>query len=171
MINLVPWPRGVTAFLLALLVGAGTARAVEISGTISSTLTIFEDSELIGDVTCTVVGAPCIAFGASGLTLELNGFTVTGRSSALTPCSSPGAGEIGIDVNTKDHVAIRGPGLVQQFHQLVIRLFQSTNTVVKHVTLSSNCFSGIIVTAGSDNELEGNVSVRNGTPAAPCGGI
>jgi parallel beta-helix repeat protein len=171
MISRAPWAREVTAVFVALLVGAGTARAVEISGTISSTLTIFEDSELIGDVTCAVVGAPCIAFGASGLKLELNGFTVTGRSSALTPCSSPGAGEIGIDVNAKDHVVIHGPGLVQQFHQLGIRLLQSTNTVVKNITLSSNCFSGIIVTAGSDNELEGNVSVRNGSPAAPCGGI
>jgi hypothetical protein len=46
-----------------------------------------------------------------------------------------------------------------------------TGVVIKDVTLSSNCFSGIIVIAGSDNELEANVSVRNGSPAAPCGGI
>lgn len=162
---------GVTAFLLALFAGTGTARANEISGTISSTLTIFENSELVGDVTCDVIGAPCIAFGAPDLKLELNGFTITGRSSALTPCAVAGIGEIGIDVNMKDHVVIQGPGLVQQFHQLGIRLFQATNTVVKNVTLSSNCFSGIIVTLGSDNELQGNVSVRNGNPSAACGGI
>ena len=162
---------GVTAFLLALFAGTGTARASEISGTISSTLTIFENSELVGDVTCTVVGAPCIAFGAPDLKLELNGFTITGRANALTPCSKPLPGEFGIDVNTQDGDVIRGPGLVQQFGQFGIRLFVSTNTVVKDVTLSSNCASGIIVIAGSDNELKGNVSVRNGSPAAPCGGI
>jgi len=161
---------GVTAFLFALFAGAGTARANEISGTISSTLTIFEDSELVGDVTCTVVGAPCIAFGASGLKLELNGFTITGRSSALTPCP-PAGGEAGIAVDNQHDDVIKGPGLVQQFHQFGIRLNRSTNTVVKDVTLSSNCASGIIVIAGSDNELKGNVSVRNGSPLAPCGGI
>jgi parallel beta-helix repeat protein len=161
----------VTSFLVALLVGAGTARATEISGTISSTLTIFQDSELVGDVTCTVTGGPCIAFGAPDLTLELNGFTITGRADALTPCSTSGPGEIGIDVNNQQHEVIRGPGLVRQFRNLGIRLFHSTGVVVKNVTLSSNCFSGIIVTAGSDNELEANVSVRNGSPVAPCGGI
>lgn len=161
----------VTSFLVALLVGAGTARATEISGTISSTLTIFLDSELVGDVTCTVVGAPCIAFGAPGVKLELNGFTITGRADALTPCATSGPGEIGIDVNTQQDEVIRGPGVVQQFRNLGIRLFHSTGTVVKNVTLSSNCLSGIIVTSGSDNELEANVSVRNGHPLFPCGGI
>ncbi|HWW84241.1 MAG TPA: hypothetical protein VNZ26_11590 [Vicinamibacterales bacterium] len=154
-----------------ILVGAGTADATEISGAISSTLTIFDDSELVGDVTCTVTGGPCIAFGGPNLTLELNGFTMTGRADALAPCSTSGPGEIGIDVNTQQHDAIRGPGLVQQFRNLGIRLFHSTGVVVKNATLSSNCLSGIIVTAGSDNELEANVSVRNGSPASPCGGI
>jgi hypothetical protein len=162
---------GVTLLLVALLVGAGTARATEISGTISSTLTIFDDSELVGDVTCTVIGAPCIAFGAPDLKLELNGFSMTGLADALTPCSKSGPGEIGIDVNNQQHEVIRGPGLVRQFRNLGIRLFHSTGVVVKNVTVSSNCLSGIIVTAGSDNELEANVGVRNGSPVAPCGGI
>jgi len=50
---------GLAAFLGALFVcaGAGRAHATEIGGTISSTLTITEDSELVDDVTCTVVGA------------------------------------------------------------------------------------------------------------------
>jgi parallel beta-helix repeat protein len=153
-----------------LAVGAGTVRASEISGTIASTLTIYDDSELIGDVSCTVVGAPCISFGQPGLKLELNGFTMTGRSDALTPCP-PGPGEAGIAVDNQHDDIIVGPGLIQQFHQFGIRLSQSTNTVVKNVTLSSNCASGIIVIGGSENELEGNVSVRNGSPIAPCGGI
>lgn len=159
------------AILVLTLLAVSTAHATEISGTIASTLTIFEDSELVGDVTCTVTGGPCIAFGGPNLTLELNGFTITGRADALTPCSTSGPGEIGIDINTQEGDSIHGPGLVRQFHQLGIRLFKSTGSVVKNVTLASNCFSGIIVTAGSDNELRGNISDRNGSPVAPCGGI
>ena len=163
--------RWVTSFVVALAVGAGTARATEISGTISSTLTIFDDSELVGDVTCEVVGAPCISFGAPHLTLELNGFTITGRADALTPCSVSHPGEIGIDVNSQRHEVIRGPGLVQQFPQFGIRLFQSTRVAVKDVTLADNCFSGIIAIAGTRHQLTGNISVRNGNPDNPCGGI
>jgi hypothetical protein len=36
-------------------------------------LTITENSQLVGDVTCTVTGAPCITFGAPGIALKLNG--------------------------------------------------------------------------------------------------
>jgi hypothetical protein len=115
--------------------------------------------------------APCISFGAPDLTLELNGFTITGRADALTPCSVSRPLEIGIDVNLQNHEVIRGPGLVQQFGQFGIRLRQSTRVAVKNVTLADNCWSGIIVAAGSGHELEGNVSVRNGNPDFPCGGI
>jgi hypothetical protein len=58
----------------ALFPSAGRMQAREISGSISTTLTIFEDSELVGDVTCMVAGAPCIALGAPGIKLRLNGF-------------------------------------------------------------------------------------------------
>jgi len=68
------------AFLGALFVCASSAHAGDIGGTISSTLTITEDSQLVDDVTCTVTGAPCIAIGAPKVTLELNGFTITGQA-------------------------------------------------------------------------------------------
>src|ERR1700687_6401042 len=84
--------------VFALFVCGARAQATDISGTISSTLTIFDDSELVGDVTCAVVGAPCISFGAPHLTLDLNGFTITGRADALTPCSVSHPGEIGTAV-------------------------------------------------------------------------
>jgi hypothetical protein len=161
----------VAAFLCPLFGYARSAHATDISGTIDTTLTIFEDSQLVGDVTCTVTGAPCIAFGASKITLRLNRFTMTGLANPQVPCDGSGAGEIGIDVNAQSDDVILGPGLVQQFHQFGIRLMGSTGGAVRQVTLSSNCFSGIIVIAGSTNELEANLSVRNGSPAAPCGGI
>ncbi len=53
------------AFLGALIVLGGSAHATDVGGTISATLTITEDSQLVDDVTCTVAGLPCIT--ASGL--------------------------------------------------------------------------------------------------------
>src|SRR2546430_13838227 len=81
--------------LSALLLCAGrTPATTEISGTISTTLTIFEDSALAGDVTCTVQltvpGAnPCISFGADHVKLRLNGHTITGPVTPPTGCSLP----------------------------------------------------------------------------------
>jgi hypothetical protein len=157
--------------VLSLAVTTAPAAAADIGGTIMSTLTIYEDSQLVDNVTCTVVGAPCISFGASGLTLELNGFTITGQADPLTPCNASGPGEAGIDVSNQRRERILGPGLVQQFHQFGIRLLRSTRVTVKEVTLADNCFSGIFVSEATNNDLEANVSVRNGHPSNPCGGI
>jgi hypothetical protein len=161
-----------TSFLFALLVCAGNARAAKISGPISTTLTISEDSQLVGDVTCTVSGAPCIAIAAPHVTLSLNGFTMTGLGDSQTGCGGGAtAGEQGIFVNGQIGVTIRGPGLVQRFRQFGIQVLTSSSTTITGMTLSTNCFSGIIVIAGSDNQLERNVSVRNGNLSNPCGGI
>src|SRR6476659_5863038 len=61
-----------------LTVGATVAAAENISGTLSVTRVIVEDSQLVGDVTCTMTTAPCIQFGAPNIALRLNGFTITG---------------------------------------------------------------------------------------------
>ena len=162
------------AFAIGLL-AMGLARpvqATDISGTIATTLTIYDDSRLVGNVTCVVTGAPCIAFGAPGVTLRLNGFTMTGRADLKTPCATAGLGEVGIDVTSQSNDAIVGPGIVQGFRQFGIRLRTATGVTVKRVTANSNCWSGIFVTAASsDNRLEENISVRNGNPSNPCGGI
>src|SRR5687768_8936981 len=65
-------------FSSVLLAGAGRAEAEDISGVIATTKVIYEDSRLVGDVTCTTAAGPCIDFGVSGITLRLNGFTMTG---------------------------------------------------------------------------------------------
>jgi hypothetical protein len=156
---------------------AGSARAVDIGGTISSTLTITEDSQLVDDVTCTVTGAPCIVIGASHVRLELNGFTMTGQADAITGCSggaapfTPPAIEDGIDVTGQTGVAIQGPGLIQQFRNSGIFLLNSNGVRVIGVTMSTNCNAGILVGGGSGHDLFGNISVRNGNSTAPCGGI
>ena len=56
------------------------ATAEDISGTLSATRVIVEDSRLVGDVTCTTTTTPCLQFGAPNITLHLNGFMVTGSS-------------------------------------------------------------------------------------------
>src|SRR5262244_2249812 len=127
------------AFLGALVVFAGSARATDIGGTISKTLTITEDSQLVDDVTCLVNDAPCIAIGAPNVTLELNGFTMTGQADPQTACNGGGIGpEVGIAVDMQMGVAIRGPGLVQQFRGHGIRLITSTGATITRVTTSTN---------------------------------
>ena len=129
-----------------------SAHAANIGGTITGTLTITEDSQLVDDVTCTLTGAPCIAIGAPNITLNLNGFTMTGQADPQTACSGAGTGtDIGIDVNTQMGIEIRGPGLVQQFRGFGIRLLNSTGVTITGVTTSTNCFSGIFVAGGSNS--------------------
>jgi len=160
------------AFLSALVVSASNTHAGDIGGTISKTLTITEDSQLVDDVTCVVNDAPCIAIGAPNVTLELNGFTMTGQADPQTACNGGGSGpEVGIGVDTQAGVAIHGPGLVQQFRGHGIRLVSSTGATITDVTISTNCFSGIFVSGGSDHHVHGNVAVRNGNRSNPCGGI
>jgi hypothetical protein len=155
--------------IFALLVCGTRANANDISGTISTTLTLSEDSELVGDVTCMVAGAPCIVIGASGIKLRLNGFTITEDITGCTPATSF---QDGIDVVGQHDVAILGPGLVQKFGGLGIFLGRSTKVKVKDVTASDNCFSGILLGGTTDSDIERNVSVRNsiGSEGAPCGG-
>ena len=162
-------------FLGALIVWASGVQAADIGGTISSTLTITENSQLVDDVTCTVTGAACIAFGASGVTLDLNGFTMTGRADPATACFGGAAvgtgGEFAIFVNGFNNVTIRGPGLVQRFRAQGILMNNSSGSTIRDVTSSTNCASGFQLSNGSNNLLENNVSVRNANATAACGGI
>ncbi len=155
-----------------LFVCAARAQATDISGTISTTFTIFEDSELVGDVTCMVAGAPCIAFGAPGIQLRLNGFTITDGANPSSNCASSSFIEDGIQVNAQHDVAILGPGLVHKFAGLGISLLGSTKVRVEGVTASDNRFSGIFLFGTTDSDIERNVSVRNsiGSKGNPCGG-
>ena len=165
-------------FTLAVLTFSGVlscaelTTATEISGTISTTLTIMDDSELVGDVTCMVASGPCITFGASGIMLRLNGFAITDGANTSINCASSKFSEDGIQVSGQHDVAILGPGLVQKFAGLGISLLGSTKVKVESVTASDNCFSGIFLFGTTDSDIERNVSVRNsiGSQGNPCGG-
>jgi parallel beta-helix repeat protein len=160
--------------VLALFVCGARTQATDIPAQISTTLIIYDDSELTGDVTCTVMDAPCIQLAAPGITLRLNGFTITGRANPPNGCTSTSnfPSEDGIDVVNQHDVAILGPGLVQRFASVGIFLSGASKIRVKGVTASDNCFSGIFLAATTDSDIEKNVSVRNsiGSQGFACGG-
>ena len=155
----------------------GTARATDITGNISTTLTIMQDSRLVGDVTCTVTGAPCIAFGASGLTLDLNTYSITGLADVHMTCSggptalAPPAVEDGIDLGSQTNVTVHGPGIVRQFRGPGIFSLKGDRVTITGVTTANNCASGILVGAGSNHTISDNISIRNGSRTLACGGI
>ncbi|MCA1600566.1 MAG: right-handed parallel beta-helix repeat-containing protein [Acidobacteria bacterium] len=171
-----------TVLCLLGLLCTGKAQAEDISGTITVTKTIFEDSRLVGDVTCTMTDSPCIDFGASHISLWLNGFTISGPADPdnpspgfcnATPGSAPASG---IRILNKMDAQILGPGMVQRFRQHGIfiggTIGVSTRAKVKLVTSHHNCFSGIFMVMVSDSVIEENVSVSNAnnSGASPCGG-
>jgi hypothetical protein len=160
---------------LALFVSPRNVRAEELSGTISQTVTITENSELVGDVSCAVpTGTPCIHFGSSNIKLMLNGFTITGQAEPPAGCTSAKdfLPEDGIAIVALHDVAVFGPGRVQKFGRMGILLSGATRTRIQGVTTSDNCFSGIFLAGTTDSDIEGNVSVRNaiGSNNFPCGG-
>ena len=170
--------------LSALLLCAGrTPATTEISGTISTTLTIFEDSALAGDVTCTVQltvpGAnPCISFGADHVKLRLNGHTITGPVTPPTGCSLPTDAMYGVGIEAIDRtdVKIEGPGIIQHFERWGILIgltgHPSSEVTVKKVTAYHNCWSGMQTFSTSDSIFEQNVFADDagGSNGASCGG-
>ena len=103
---------------------AARTQAADIGGTISTTLTVMEDSELTGDVTCavplTMPGPnPCIAFGADHIKLRLNGHTITGPITPPMGCSVPSDSMFGVGIAAigRTDVQIQGPGVIQHFHR------------------------------------------------------
>ena len=158
---------------------SGRTQGTDISGTISTTLTINEDSELSGDVTCAVPlntkgPTPCIAFGADHIRLRLNGHTISGGFVPPAGCSleSDSSFGVGILVAGRKDAEIEGPGLVQGFQRWGIFLFSSSQVTIKNVTADHNCWSGIQTVGLSDSKLEKNVFTSNagGSNGAFCGG-
>ena len=161
---------------VAALLGVGTTPSASdsVSGVITRTYVIVEDTDLAGDVTCDVTGAPCFSFGAPGVELRLNGFTITGKADPTTACAGAAltANEGGILTNSQNGVRVHGPGLVQRFRQHGIWVAGSQDARVENLTASTNCGSGVFIAANAFGTLvEGVTSVRNGSAAAPCGGV
>jgi len=163
---------------------AAPASAEDISGTIDVTKVIVEDSQLVGNVTCTMTTTQCIQLGAPNIALRLNGFTITGPANPddTTTCNptsgAPFSDGIGNGTNaatSQPGVQIIGPGMVQKFRRhgifIVGAAGVSTHATVKDVTSHHNCFSGLLTNGMTDSVIEGIVSVRNAANSggAPCG--
>jgi parallel beta-helix repeat protein len=179
---------GLVRLAIVALTAAGSpaaAAAEDIQGTLTVTKVIFEDSQLVDHVTCTMTTAPCIQFGAPNIALRLNGFTITGPanpddSSTCNPTSAPPAAD-GVANGTsaatsQAGVQIIGPGLIQRFRRHGILIVGapgvSTAATVKHVTSHFNCFSGLLASNMTNSTIDGIVSVQNAanSGAAACGG-
>jgi parallel beta-helix repeat protein len=170
---------------LLLAVCAARASAEDISGTITATKIILEDSRLVGDVMCTTTTTPCLQFGAPDIALHLNGFIVTGPANPddTTTCNptsgTPFSDGISNGTNaatSQAGVRIIGPGMVQKFRRhglfIVGAPGVSTNVTVRNVTSHANCFSGLLTNGMTNSVLDGVVSIRNAANSgtAPCGG-
>ena len=151
-----------TIGLLSLTIMSATAHATDIYGTISTTLTITENSKLVGPVMCNVVGVPCIKFGAPHITLWLNGQTINGLGVTGNGRGQPVAacvpGSRAIDTNGQNNVAIQGPGLIGEFAETGI-LVSGSRSLVNDVVISSMCVEGIRL-LGSQNTVQQSVIVR-----------
>lgn len=171
------WIRAGSAVALAAVAFGSSARAADrVAGLVTRTFTIVEDTELTGDVVCEVAaGTPCFAFGASGVQLRLNGYTITGPANPTTACAGVlTAGESGISTAGLHNVSVHGPGLVQRFRTHGVAVLGSRDARIDAITASTNCGSGVFVNAASfDTVIEGVTSVRNGSTSAgaACGGI
>ncbi len=169
--------------VLALFVCAERAQATDISGTIISTVTISDDSRLVGDVNCNVPltaadangVASCIAFGASHITLHLDGHTLAGPVTPPTNCSLPSDSTfgVGIYVNGQTDVKIEGRGVIQHFERWGILLRSSIEVTVRKVAANRNCWSGMQTIGTSDSNFEEDIWINNaaGSNGAACGGI
>jgi parallel beta-helix repeat protein len=166
--------------IFALVLYPGCAQATDLSGNIASTITITQDSELVGDVTCTVppinAGAnPCIAFGLDHIKLKLNGHTISGPVVPPTGCSVPGDPNfgVGILVNGNTDVEIEGPGVIQHFERWGILLLSASHVTIEKVTANRNCWSGMQTIDTSDSNFEEDFWINNaaGSNGAACGGI
>ncbi len=167
-----------TRLTVATLVAIGcfssqASAADRVSGTLTSTYVIVDDTDLIGDITCNVTNAPCFSFGAAGVELRLNGFTITGRGDAVTGCGGTATGtETGVLTNSQNNVVVRGPGLIQRFRGDGILVSGSRDARIENLMLSTSCMSGVRIIATSFATLvQSIVSVRNGNTGIPCGGI
>jgi parallel beta-helix repeat protein len=158
---------------------AAQAAAEDISGVISTTRFLTDNSRLVGHVTCTMTTEPCIDLAASHITLRLNGFTITGSADPEGGICNPSSGNPhadGIRTLNVTHVRILGPGMIQKFRRHGIFILGqadiATRVTVSDVTSHHNCFSGLLTNTMSDSSITGIVSVRNAIHSgpAPCGG-
>ncbi len=167
------WTGGAVAVVagcLVIAVSAAQAGSSTISGVGPFTLT--DDTELVGDIDCTGLSATdsaadCILFGTDEITLELNGFTITGPEPQL--CTDA-VGPDGVDTAGNPDAEIKGPGKVTRFN-VGIHINGSDDSKVREVVAIRNCLNGILVNPSDNVEIRENIVLNTFNPPAACGGI
>ena len=146
------------AFLVSLLAVVPVG-ATDISGRITSTLTITENSKLVGNVSCPF-NQICIQFGADNIKLNLNGYTIDGGTVCDQNITFP-IYTNHLSTNKKQGVSIEGPGMIGSTGNFlsVGIVVNGNNSSVRGVTVVNTCGSGISIN-GSGNTVKGNTLVQ-----------
>jgi hypothetical protein len=188
------WIIGLLALVPVFLIGSVPAYGdddggrMTIAGVIPETLVLERDAKLVGDVQCLQTSGtrPCIEFGRPGLTLDLNGFTMTGPANdpPTSNCVTTTNFFEADGIHSKfDRSRVIGPGVVQRMRRHGVALFsppaaagQPTDFLerarVRGVTVHQNCFSGIWLVRVQNSVIDGIVAARNSAASSvfPCGG-
>lgn len=141
-----------TVFVMSLftVIGlAGSASASELCGA-----TITDDLKLRHDLACDEAG---ITVGADGVTIRLNGHTISGPDSHDSAIS-------GIIVNGSSDVTIRGPGTIVGFFA-GIRIVNSSDVEVKRLTVRGSHEAGIRLEGSTEVEIVRNKVFGHGHDA------
>ncbi len=113
-------------------------------------------------------GTPCIKFGASGITLNLNHHIMTGNGNPTSCSPTNGQGGI-VDPAGFNNVSIEGPGIVRRFNDIGI-VVGGNNSEVEDITVLSSCVEGIRVLGSQDQIIENSVDLASlGTPGTFAG--
>ncbi len=127
---------------------------------------LLSDTDLTGDLDCSGVDGDPLIVGADGITIRLNGWTLT-----CPPGFVNSGGELDVEgIRTTNHVGVSviGPGKVTGCGRAVA--FQGgSDNVVRGLYLSGN-LSGLSFQGGADHTAQKNVIVSNeGTAIATSG--
>jgi hypothetical protein len=152
---------------------AAPASAEDISGTIAVTKVIVEDSQLVGNVTCTMTTTQCIQLGAPNIALRLNGFIITGPANPddTTTCQATSGPPLSDGIsngtsaaNSQPGVQIIGPGMVQKFRRHGISSWSAG--VSTHVTVKGSPRTTIVSAALATGmtDMRSKASSRSATP-------
>jgi parallel beta-helix repeat protein len=140
--------RGLVLVALAALVAGALALAAPASaGHVQCGDTLTQDTKLDADLNCSGSG---LVVGADGITLDLNGHTITGERQGS-----------GILVQNRHEVSVQGSGgAVRDFTRGVVILGGGDNAV-QRVAASGSSNEGILVANSTGNTLQRNDTSEN----------
>ena len=117
------------------------------------------DTTLTGDMTC---AGTALRIGADGITVNLNGYMITGDGVTVGAAGVRNAGYNGVTIEN---------GTITNFF-FGIYLNGASGNTIQLITADGNTFSGIYVENGSNsNQIVDSVVINNGTPAHRGNGI